>query len=35
MIASSEFEAPVAMLPVNCSWPGVSATMKERVAVGN
>ncbi len=24
-------EAPVAMLRVYCSWPGVSATMKERL----
>ena len=28
--ASSAFEAPVAMLRVYCSCPGVSATMKER-----
>ena len=25
-------EAPVAMLRVYCSWPGVSATMNERLA---
>ena len=31
--ASSEFEAPVAMLRVYCSWPGVSATMKLRLGV--
>src|SRR5450432_1987639 len=26
--ARSETEAPTAMLRVNCSWPGLSATMK-------
>ena len=26
-------EAPVAMLRVNCSWPGVSATMNARLGV--
>ena len=33
MTASSAFEAPVAMLRVYCSWPGVSATMNERLGV--
>ena len=33
MTARSAFEAPVAMLRVYCSWPGVSATMKERRGV--
>ncbi len=28
-----QFDAPVAMLRVYCSWPGVSATMKERMGV--
>ncbi len=32
-MARSAFEAPVAMLRVYCSWPGVSATMKERFGV--
>ncbi len=31
--ASEEPEAPVAMLRVYCSCPGVSATMKERLGV--
>src|ERR1043166_8688114 len=31
--ARSALEAPVAMLRVYCSWPGVSATMKERRGV--
>ena len=31
--ARSDVEAPVAMLRVYCSWPGVSATMKLRAAV--
>ena len=31
--ARSAVEAPVAMLRVYCSWPGVSATMKLRAAV--
>ena len=31
--ASSQLDAPVAMLRVYCSWPGVSATMKARLAV--
>ena len=33
MTASSESEAPVAMLRVYCSWPGVSATMNLRLSV--
>ena len=33
MTASSEFDAPVAMLRVYCSWPGVSATMNLRLSV--
>ena len=33
MIAASEFEAPVAMLRVYCSCPGVSAMMKEHRSV--
>ena len=32
--ARSAVEAPVAMLRVYCSWPGVSATMNLRLAVG-
>ncbi len=32
-MARSALEAPVAMLRVNCSWPGVSATTKARFAV--
>ena len=32
-MARSALEAPVAMLRVNCSWPGVSATMKLRRGV--
>ena len=40
MIARSAVEAPVAMLRVYCSWPGVSATMKARrvgreIAIGD
>ena len=40
MTARSAFEAPVAMLRVYCSWPGVSATMNERrrrgeIAIGD
>ena len=31
--ATSAVEAPVAMLRVYCSWPGVSATMNERLSV--
>ena len=31
--ARSAFEAPVAMLRVYCSWPGVSATMNLRLSV--
>ena len=33
MTATSAVEAPVAMLRVYCSWPGVSATMNLRLAV--
>ena len=33
MIATSAVEAPVAMLRVYCSWPGVSAMMNLRVLV--
>jgi len=38
--ATSQFDAPVAMFRVYCSWPGVSATMKARrggdeIAVGD
>ena len=33
MIARSPVEAPVAMLRVYCSWPGVSAMMNLRFAV--
>ena len=33
MIAKSQVDAPVAMLRVYCSWPGVSAMMNLRVAV--
>ena len=33
MIARSQLDAPVAMLRVYCSWPGVSATMNERLGV--
>ena len=32
-IARSAVEAPVTMLRVYCSWPGVSAMMKRRCAV--
>ena len=31
--ATSHVEAPVAMLRVYCSWPGVSAMMNLRLAV--
>ncbi len=31
--ASSAVEAPVTMLRVYCTWPGVSARMNDRVAV--
>ena len=33
-MARSAVEAPVAMLRVYCSWPGVSATMKRRLFGG-
>ena len=33
MTASWQFDAPVAMLRVYCSWPGVSAMMNLRFAV--
>jgi len=33
MMAASEVDAPVAMLRVYCSWPGVSAMRNLRVAV--
>ncbi len=31
--AKSQFDAPVAMLRVYCTWPGVSATMNFRRGV--